>query len=166
MSVTRGGYYSNPLLTNALKEHETTEKFHEALKKCLEDNLKNGKLPDDIVSVSSLYMSTKGKGANLPQFSSDLSGVDLYNGNVLTVHGIWSMRVYLEQLEYKGKQVRGIFKYEVQDHFGLDSRDIDHAWSEPQHWYEKIEGFRSWYLLQHFNGYGYQPFITKIDFEL
>ncbi|MBN3574718.1 DUF3289 family protein [Vibrio neptunius] len=29
-----------------------------------------------------------------------------------------------------------------------------------------MEGFRSWYLLQHFKGYGYQPFITKMDFEL
>ncbi|WP_275041676.1 DUF3289 family protein [Vibrio neptunius] len=32
--------------------------------------------------------------------------------------------------------------------------------------YEQLEGFRSWYLFQHFKGYGYKPFITKIDFEL
>ncbi|WP_240457242.1 DUF3289 family protein [Vibrio neptunius] len=161
-----GGYYSNPLLSRALKEHETTQRFHQALKKCLGDNVQDGRLPDDVLSVSSLYMSTKGKGANLPQFSTDLTGADLYNGNVLTVHGIWSMRVYVEQLEYKGNQVRGTFKYTVQDHFGLDHRDIDHEWSEPHRWYEKLEGFRSWYLLQHFKGYGYQPFITKMDFEL
>ncbi|MER2497777.1 DUF3289 family protein, partial [Vibrio neptunius] len=141
-----GGYYSNPLLSRALQEHETTQRFHQALKKCLGDNVQDGRLPDDVLSVSSLYMSTKGKGANLPQFSTDLTGADLYNGNVLTVHGIWSMRVYVEQLEYKGNQVRGTFKYTVQDHFGLDHRDIDHEWSEPHRWYEKLEGFRSWYL--------------------
>ena len=53
-----GGYYSNSLLTDALKNHETTAKFHDALKKCLVESLENGKLPSDIVSVSSQYIDT------------------------------------------------------------------------------------------------------------
>ncbi|MGN2719226.1 DUF3289 family protein [Aliivibrio fischeri] len=32
--------------------------------------------------------------------------------------------------------------------------------------FEQLDGFRSWYLLQHFVGYGFKPFITKMDFEL
>ncbi|MFB9188550.1 DUF3289 family protein [Vibrio ostreicida] len=109
-------------------------------------------------------MSDKGKP--LPKFDTSPSGKDLYNGTVLTVHDIWSLRVYVEQLEYKGDQVRGMFKYEIQDHFGLDTNDINHDLNDGLKQYEQLEGFRSWYLLQHFNGCGYQPFITKIDFEL
>lgn len=159
-----GGTYSNPLLTNALKEHETTAKFHEALKKCLEDSLNNGELPDDIVGISSRYLGKDGKiPSSLPKF--DKFSKDLFNGTVLTVHDVWSMRVYVEQLEYKGSQVRGVFKYKVQDHFGLDTNDINHDLSDMAP-YELIDGFRSWYLLQHFKGYSFKPFITKMDFEL
>ncbi|MFA0553996.1 DUF3289 family protein [Vibrio lentus] len=160
-----GGYYSNPLLTNALKDHETTADFHKALKKCLEESLKNGKLPDDIVSVSSQYMKSS-KGKPLPKFVSDLLGEDLYNGTVISVHDIWSMRVYVEQLEYKGNQIKGIYKYEIQDHFGLDVNDINHGPNDGLNQYEQLEGFRSWYLLQHFKGYGYKAFITKMEFKL
>lgn len=161
-----GGYYSNPLLTNALKNHETTANFHKALKECLEENLKNGKLPDDIVDISSHYLGKKGKQpSSLPKFVSDFIGEDLYNGTVLTVHDIWSMRVYVENLEYKGNQIRGTFKYEIQDHFGLDTNDINHDLSDMKP-YEFIDGFRSWYLLQHFEGYKFKPFITTIGFKL
>lgn len=159
-----GGYYSNPLLTNALKDHETTANFHKALKKCLEENLKNGKLPDDIVDISSNYLGSKGKQpSSLPKF--DKFSYDLINGTVLTVHDIWSMQVYVENLEYKGNQIRGIFKYEIQDHFGLGTNDINHDLNDMTP-YEFIDGFRSWYLLQHFEGYKFKPFITQIDFKL
>jgi uncharacterized protein (TIGR03034 family) len=161
-----GGYYSNPLLTNALKEHETTVKFHEALKQCLEDSLNNGELPDDIVDISSRYLGKDGKiPSSLPKFNFYLTPESLVNGTVLTVHDIWSMRVYVEQLEYNGNQVRGTFKYEIQDHFGLDINDINHNLSNMKP-YELLEGFRSWYLLQHFEEYGFEPFITTIDFKL
>lgn len=159
-----GDYYSNPTLTNALKYHETTAKFHDALINCLGENVNNGTLPSDIKSVTSQYMKSS-KGETLPKFISAFLGEDLYNGTVLSVHDIWSMCVYVEQLECKGRQVRGVFKYEIQDHFGLDTNDINHVLSDMKP-YELLDGFRSWYLLQHFDGYGFKPFITKIDFKL
>ncbi|WP_249199246.1 DUF3289 family protein [Photobacterium sp. GJ3] len=61
-------------------------------------------------------------------------------------------------------EIRGVFKYKVQDHFGLDSRDIDHDWSEPHRWYEKLEGFRDWYLLQHFQWVWVSAFYLKNRF--
>ena len=164
-----GGYYSHSLLTNALKNHETTDNFHKALKKCLEESLKNGELPDGIVDISSHYLGSKGKQpSSLPKFP--VTRKSLFDGTVLTVHDIWSMRVYAESLEFKGNQIRGVFRYTIEDHFGLDVKDIDHHYfkshldlSVPYEW---LDGFRSWYLLQHFEGYGYKPFITKIEFKL
>ncbi|SIO92692.1 DUF3289 family protein [Vibrio spartinae] len=159
-----GGYYMHPLLDNALREHQTTAIFHTALKKCLGENIKDGVLDKDIVNIASNYMKSS-SGARLPQFKPLTS--DLFNGTVLTVHGIWSMRVYAEKLEYKEDQIKGIFKYEVQDHFGLDVNDINHKNLDKDNIpFEKLGGFRSWFLLQHYIGYSYQPFITKIGFKL
>ncbi len=69
------------------------------------------------------------------------------------------------KLERKGDQFRGQLSYRIQDHFGLDRHDIDHGY-EMRLPFELLEGFRSWYLLQHYPGYGYRPFITEIDFSL
>ncbi|GEM77755.1 DUF3289 family protein [Vibrio sagamiensis] len=63
-------------------------------------------------------------------------------------------------------KVRGTLKYEVQDHFGLDSKDINHSLKDGIQQYEQMDDFRSWYLLQHYKGYAYKPFITKMEFEL
>ncbi|EMN7431518.1 PAAR domain-containing protein [Vibrio parahaemolyticus] len=160
-----GGYYSNQRLTDALKNNEATAKFHEALLSCLGENINSGVLSNHIVDISSFYLGNHGKRpSSLPKFNTSME--TLANGTVLTVHDIWSMRVYAESLEFKGSQVRGTFRYEEQDHFGLDVKDIDHEIREPHHWYEMLEGFRSWYILQHFKGYGYAPFITKMNFTL
>ncbi|SHI18928.1 Major exported protein [Vibrio aerogenes CECT 7868] len=155
-----GGEYANTSLDNALKNHETTKNFHQVLMNCLGEHVKNGTLDSDIVQISSQYMQSS-KGTKLPQFDS------LLDGTVLTVHGIWSMQVYATKLEYKGNQIRGKFQYKIQDHFGLDPKDINHQGlslsSKP---FELLDGFRSWYLLQHYKDYNYQTFITKIGFTL
>lgn len=168
-----GGYYSNPLLDEALQQHETTKVFNKTLLDCLGMHVTNGILDSNIVGLASGYMSSS-RGVGLPHFDEKKLG-DLLNGTVLTVHGIWSMRVYAEKLEYKGDQIRGVFRYEVQDHFGLDTADINHpdlidensdlTHSLPKK-FEQLEGFRSWYLLQHYVGYDYQPFITEIKFTV
>ncbi|MEI8632926.1 DUF3289 family protein [Vibrio sp. PP-XX7] len=137
------------------------------------------------------------KVSGRPMF--EVTGIqgDLFSGTVLTVHDIWAMKVYAENLEYKGNQIRGTFRYEIQDHFGLDTKDINH----PENWnqesilkrtlramwipgilyniyddvkfygrltnkFELIEGFRSWYLLQHYVEYGFKPLFTDISFNL
>ncbi|CAM3604241.1 hypothetical protein VA7868_03499 [Vibrio aerogenes CECT 7868] len=85
------------------------------------------------------------------------------------------MRVYATKLEYKGDQIRGEFLYDIQDHFGLDPEDINHPdlideGSDLRHSlpkkFELLKGFRSWYLLQHYTEYNYQPFITTIQFVM
>ncbi|WP_419675068.1 DUF3289 family protein [Photobacterium kishitanii] len=86
-----GGYFSDPNLTKALKEHASTANFHHTLINCLSENILNGVLPDNIESLSSAYMSDKEKGADLPKFDADPRSGDLFTGTVLTVHDIWSM---------------------------------------------------------------------------
>lgn len=157
-----GLYFSHPLLDDGLRDQDTTQAFHNALKKCLSKNISDGHLDSDIMNISNKYLSSSDKGVDLPQF--DMS--DIFKGTVLAVHGIWSMEVYVDELEYKGKQIRGKFRYIIEDHFGLDTADIDSTGKGALPPYEWMEGFRSWYLLQHYKGYGYKPFITRIKFKL
>ncbi|HIF9367330.1 TPA: DUF3289 family protein [Photobacterium damselae] len=163
-----GGIFMHPALDDAMKKHNTTAKFHAALLKCLGDNLNKGVLPTDIVEITRQYLSNKSTGERLPKLDWDMSNLKpLFSGEVLTVHDIWSMNVYVDKLEYKGNQVRGNFRYEIQDHFGLDAPDVNHnAGDGLFKQYEYLDGFRSWYLLQHYVGYNYKPFITEIRFEL
>ncbi|HIF9541228.1 TPA: DUF3289 family protein [Photobacterium damselae] len=160
---SEGGIYMHPLLDEAMKNHETTATFQAALLKCLGENINNGSLPRDIAKTTSQYM--KDNHLALPHFTT--KSWDLINGTVVTVHGIWCLRVYVENLEYKGQQIRGSFRYEIQDHFGLDPKDINHNLDDNiLKYFEWMQGFRSWYLLQHYTEYNYQPFITEIRFTL
>lgn len=159
-----GGYFRNLALDKELQQHKTTKNFHATLMNCLSLNIQNGILAADITSKTSSFMASS-SGAGLPKFEIGFN--TLLDGTVLTVHDIWSMRVYAEKLEYKGDKIRGRFQYEIQDHFGLDTADVNHPIpnlnNKP---YEVLEGFRSWYLLQHFGGYNYQPFVTQIYFNM
>lgn len=176
-----GGIYMHPALDDAMKNHETTATFQAALLQCLRENINNGSLPFDIAKITSLKLSDKVTGVSLPKFNDGLFPYpkeDLFNGTVLTVHDIWAMRVYVESLECKGQQIRGTFRYEIQDHFGLDTADINNQEKKPTDTedeknkkggfppFELADGFRSWYLLQHYIGYNYKPFITEIRFTL
>lgn len=165
---SEGGIYMHPALDEAMKNHETTATFQAALLKCLGENINNGSLPRDIAKTTSQYM--KDNHLALPHFKvrEGLKPTeDLFNGTVVTIHGIWCMRVYVENLEYKGQQIRGTFRYEIQDHFGLNSDDINHDFDDSIFkYFEWLQGFRSWYLLQHYTEYNYQPFITEIRFTL
>ncbi|WP_318466783.1 PAAR domain-containing protein [Photobacterium leiognathi] len=172
-----GGYFESAELTLAMKSHETTAKFHKEILKCLRDNISDGVLPEDILSVVIKYMNSdiKGEGAPLPQFlitkKYSLPHDDLFNGGVISVHGVWAVEVYVEKLEYLGDEIRGVFRYKIQDHFGLDTKDIDHNNFDdnPKNDgkpFELINGFRSWYLLQHYKKYAYKPFITNMEFKL
>ncbi|HIF9538165.1 TPA: DUF3289 family protein [Photobacterium damselae] len=163
-----GGIYMHPALDNAMRVHETTATFHSALIHCLSKNINNGTLPSNIRELTSKYMIDN--NIALPHFKIRdglLLSDDLFNGTVITVHGIWAMRVYVENLEYKGELIRGIFKYEIQDHFGLNSDDINHINNDSlMKKFELLRGFRSWYLLQHYTNYNFKPFITEIRFTL
>ncbi len=165
--TNEGGHYTNPLLDNALKNHETTKNFHNKLKQILTSHVFNNQhtITESITTESSLELSNTNTGVSLPKFSAR---DDFVNGTVITVHDIWAVKVYADNLEYRNNQIRGRLLYEIQDHFGLDRLDINHP--DPEgNWllrYESLAGFRSWYILQHYEEYGFKPFFTDINFTL
>src|SRR5690606_7313296 len=122
-----------------------------------------------VLSQSSRHLSSSEHAVGLPKFNiSNNMANNLINGTVVSVHDIWALEVYAASLERHTEtgQIRGSLRYVAQDHFGLDRPDIDHPGFNTINKYELLEGFRSWYLLQHYVGYGYKPIFTDMEFSL
>lgn len=165
--ANQGGHFTSVLLDEALKEHSTTKVFHNKLKEIISNHLFKNQysLNESILNESSTELSDSNSGVSLPKFNED---IDIYNGTVLCVHDVWAVKVYADKLEYLNNKIRGTLRYEIQDHFGLDSPDVNHP-SPFGNWlnkYELSKGFRSWYILQHYANYAFRPFFTDINFSL
>ncbi|MFG0904597.1 PAAR domain-containing protein [Photobacterium damselae] len=156
-----GGVFTDESLTRSMKEHESTNEFTTQLVDYIGSYLNGSNVisnVDDLLSFITLNMNNN---ARLPKYNKN--SIDLINGTVVSVHDIWGMEVYLTKLEKMDYTYRGEFEFIVQDHFGLNSPDIDHdEFGESS--YEFIQGFRSWYILQHYYGYGLKPIITEMKF--
>ena len=50
--------------------------------------------------------------------------------------------------------------YTFYDHFGLDSPDVEK--------YGFLDGFKGWFILQHYSKYEgtYKPFLTLMEFDV
>ena len=95
------------------------------------------------------------KNTPLPKFNN----YDWLNGLGAAVHDVYAVQVTLSNLEFKGEDIRGTLTYKIQDHFGLDRPDVDGKG------FENLMPYRSWFLLQRYDKYGYKPFISEMVFK-
>lgn len=70
---------------------------------------------------------------------------------------IVATEVVITDYELDGNSYKVKYRVTLWDHFGLDLPDI-----QPWKFAGYLDGFRAWFVLQHF--LGYKPFITKITF--
>lgn len=82
---------------------------------------------------------------------------DNFNGMGITVHDIWSMHITIKSLSFDNDRYRAVVHYRAQDHFGLDSNDILSAK------FKQFRFFRIWFVLQHYNQFGFRPFMTNME---
>ena len=61
-----------------------------------------------------------------------------------------------------GKEYSRTLKFTFRDNFGLDAADIEEHWV-----HGSLTGFRSWYILQHYDRYKgkYKPFKVYVELE-
>ena len=150
-----GATYTDPLLDKAMKTHVTTQTFTNQIQALIGERLAAGDgvlSPDDREPIEAGVNSS----VSLPKFDTL---ADWVNGLGIAVHDVYAVRVELTELEYKGREFRGILTYKVQDHFGLDDLDVNGGKK-----FEYLAPFRSWFLLQRYNRYAYKPFITEMNF--
>ncbi len=75
----------------------------------------------------------------------------------ISVHDTWATHITLKSLQIDNHRYRAIVHYKVQDHFGLDSHDILKTK------FNQFRFFRIWFVLQHYNQFGFKPFMTNME---
>lgn len=82
---------------------------------------------------------------------------DNFNGMGITVHDTWSTHIMIKSLKIDGNTYHAVLNYKVQDHFGLDDDDIFNVK------FRCFQFFRIWFILQHYNKFGFRPFLTNME---
>lgn len=148
-----GTTYRSDLLNKAMSEHKTTNTFSQDIIKAIRNEVDDrGVASNTLVDAVTSYVN---QNSTLPKFND----YDWLNGLGAAVHDVYAVQVTLTKLEFKGQELRGTLSYKVQDHFGLDRPDVDGKG------FENLIPYRSWFLLQRYEKYGYKPFISEMSFD-
>lgn len=100
---------------------------------------------------------------------------------MIAIHDLQGANVYFENAKIEDDVFLGTLKFNFFDHFGLDDQDIMNSFKKEIFGksvslidYSSIEGFRSWYYLQHSDTYNpsnqtdkrkYKPFVTNFSIK-
>lgn len=160
-----GADYSNSDLTTAAKTHETTTAYVNAVKNQITDLLSeyNGDIYKLRYTASTrtnnpLVQKMRANNINQPVFNT---ATDKIKGLTFCVNGLWGNEIIVKSYTCNGSSYSGTLTFTLYDHFGLNEPDIEK--------YGGIhEGFRDWYILQHFKDYNgaYKPFVSKMSFDV
>lgn len=99
-----------------------------------------------------MYISTYSYGGGLLD-------KDTYGGLTMAIHGWTEVTVTLTNFNKTGNSYSGNLQFTFSDNFGLDESDIEE--------FGALAGFKSWYVLQHYDEYNhkYKPFKTKVTID-
>lgn len=140
-----GGVYTNDILTNAVYNHPSQQRFVRDAQ---------GAFWDKLVSVSG--DANRLPNNQLEQLARPIfnSSADTWRGGLtIAINDVWAYDVDLVDYDREGDNYSANVKLTLHDHFGLDEPDVTkvYGWGA---------GFRAWFVLQHL--YGYRPFQVQI----
>jgi hypothetical protein len=142
---------SNATITKEAFKHKDTKRLIDNVQKDVIEIIKD--LKGDINKIEKIIPYTK--ELKKPQYSEKLDSI---SGLSISVHDTWGYRV--EIIDYKcnvkNRKFEGKLAITIFDHFGLDYGDIKGYGTKLPPF--KGEGFRAWFILQHYRGY--RPFIN------
>lgn len=161
----KAGDFSDPVLTKAAAEHESTKLFFERVKKNMRAQLR---IDSDFVFQEQLLINREiidkkkviqRKDIPSPTYS------DKYGGLGIAINDTWGydMKILSFEQNTEKRTFSAEFEVEIFDHYGLNSEDIDPkikgGWFGPA----SFEGFLCWFILQH--KWGCKPFLTIIKIK-
>lgn len=140
-----GGVYTNDILTNAVRNHPSQQRFVRDAEVAFWHKL---------VSVSG--NANRLRGTELEQLVRPIfnSSSDTWRGGLtIAINDVWAYDVDLVDYDREGDNYSANVKLTLHDHFGLDEPDVTkvYGWGA---------GFRAWFVLQHL--YGYRPFQVQV----
>ena len=156
--------YSNETLTNEAFEHETTKDYVELIKNALVDELKKngGNLAalqfDESTKDTNRFYQYIQDNASYPVFNSTSDNI---SGLTITVNDVWGNTITVKDFSVENNHFEGVMTVRLYDHFGLDQPDVEKV-------YVNLAGFRSWFVLQHYDEYDgkYKPFVTVMEKDI
>jgi len=154
--------FSDPTLTTAVHNHQSTITFVNSTKQVLCSALNS--CDGDIYSLVS-NPSFIGSMDNVSEPAYNDSS-DYTNGLKIALNGIWGYDIDVIEFEFDGVNYSGTIRYTLFDHFGLDEGDITNS-SITSGFLGYTAQFGSWFVLQRYENCEsqYKPFVTYITFE-
>ncbi|WP_380177976.1 DUF3289 family protein [Kalamiella sp. sgz302252] len=147
-----GEAFQDPLINQAYQRMIECDNAESSAKMLILDILKRFNNWDSGLSKNNF--SSNFIKAHLPRFNRL---VDCINGLGLSIHGINSTRIRLESLKFSGNKFTAVLHYQAQDHFGLDTTDIQDSR------FKYLLFFRVWFVLQRYKLLAYKPFFTNME---
>lgn len=166
-----GENYSNDILTEYAKNHESTQRYLTNSRRMILDEIKalNGNLSYLESADISKSLSDNLREVGNPHYDKT---EDLFNGLTICVDDTWGNQIEIVNYEFDGKNYKGTIRYKIYDHFGLDTKDVNAFKRIPvleKKWakYGWIPGFASWFVLQRYENCEekYKPYVTYITIE-
>ncbi len=155
-----GTDYSNPVLTEKVKNHNETQRYIKDVSNVFHKQLQQNK-----GDITKLY-KTNGfrqalKDSNVLLSKYDYFNTsDKFNGLTMAIHSWTENDVNVESFKISPDgSYSGTLRFTFKDNFGLDKEDVEK--------YGKIPGFASWFTLQHnYKNEGkYKPFKTVVEID-
>lgn len=75
----------------------------------------------------------------------------------ISVHDTYATQITLTSLSIDNNEYKATINYKVQDHFGLDKKDISNSQ------FKMLRFFRIWFVLQRWEKLGFKPFTTEME---
>lgn len=148
-----GGEFSDDVLTRHVVEHQSTKDFVAGITEVITSTIRREQGNISSLKNETIEWTTK-RSYGKPVFNTK---ADKFAGGLtICINDVWAYEVSITEYEVGATNFSGKFKVTLFDQFGLDKPDVDKV-------YGYLQGFRSWFLLQHHNNY--KPFITIIEFE-
>jgi uncharacterized protein (TIGR03034 family) len=157
---SEGGEFRHPLLTQHVKADPRTQQFVATLLAGVNAHINSTKgnlNPESLANWMNEYPSLRP-----PVFGGLWNN---FTGLTMAINDVWGASAELTEFDQFGSHYKGRVKFTLYDHFGLDTPDIG---PDPDTGavkkYGLLAGFRSWFLLQHYDRFAYKPFISVMEF--
>ena len=156
--------YRDGTLTQKAVAHTSTQNYINIAKQKIIDYLKSNN--GDPSNINNSIKSTLDNPGIRPKYNLPS---DLLSGLTICINDTWGNYIELMNYRYDGITYRGTLRFTIYDHFGLDDEDVATSFeSFKKAIVGNMDGFLSWYVLQHYTGCNgqYKPFITYIETEV
>lgn len=154
--------YRNGALNRHVQRHRSTEEFvryiREEFKRRLQINRDPSVLRDRNLQLDFSRRPIFHDGS----VWNPLNPGDIQGGLTFAINDTWAYDITLRHFVDRGSTYTATIEVTLYDHFGLDINDV--TITSSRH-YAILCGFRSWFVLQHWNRMAYKPFITTMEFE-